>query len=741
MTLLRVAILMGGKSCEREVSFNSGRTVYDHLDRSLYDVIPLYQTKEGTLFILPWQFMYRGKTTDFEHRLEQQAEKIVWDALKERVDFVFIATHGRYAEDGTLQGMLEVLKIPYLGSKTFASALSMDKIFQKKILAHSGILVPRSITVPVDTIKNNTINNVLKKLTDEDLSSPWIVKPYKEGSSLGISVVHDELCLHDALKHACFVNSEKPQNVIIEEKITGMEFSCIVIIDYATGEYCPLPPTEIEIEKGTSFYDYDQKYMPGRAHKHTPPRCDPLTIKKIQDVCVATMKSLGFSTIARIDGFVTSEGLVYITDPNALSGMAPASFLFREAAEVGMGHADLINHLIATELYSYGYDLKAMTEKSEHKSMATKKRVAVLMGGNSHEREISLESGRNVCYKLDKQKYDVIPLFVSSAMELFSLNTSFLVRHSTEEIAQLVTSDMKVKWSDLPQIADFVFIALHGGHGENGDVQGALEMLDVAYNGSSVLASGLCMDKYRCNAFLRQEGFDVPNHYFISREQWQKSKALAVQDILTTMPFPLIVKPHDDGCSVMVQKVVNEKKLIEAVEILFCDGKRGALIEECINGIELTVGVMGNEHPRALPPSQVVVAQDILSIEEKFLPGAGENRTPASLSPQALIFVQNTIEMVYSIIGCRGYARVDCFYQDAHVSPTGIERVIIIEINTLPGLTPATCIFHQAAEIGLSPTQFLDTIIMLGLQEHRKVSSAETLVSECDSESKHENYV
>ena len=102
------------------------------------------------------------------------------------------------------------------------------------------------------------------------------------------------------------------------------------------------------------------------------------------------------------------------------------------------------------------------------------------------------------------------------------------------------------------------------------------------------------------------------------------------------------------------------------------------------------------------------------------MPGAGENQTPAPLSKDAMHYVQSVMEKVYTLVGCKGYVRIDCFYQDATQSPTGTERVIIIEINTLPGLTPATCIFHQAAEIGIKPMDFIDMIVQLGFEQHKK---------------------
>jgi len=135
--------------------------------------------------------------------------------------------------------------------------------------------------------------------------------------------------------------------------------------------------------------------------------------------------------------------------------------------------------------------------------------------------------------------------------------------------------------------------------------------------------------------------------------------------------------------------------------------------------MELTVAVIGNNAPRALPPSQAIATGGILSIEEKFLPGAGENQTPAPLPKAALDLVQKTMEAAYTTIGCKGYARIDCFYQTADQSPTGKEQVVILEINSLPGLTPATCIFHQAAINGYKPYEFIDKILEFSFKKNR----------------------
>ncbi len=735
MQQLRIGVLMGGKSLEKEVSFNSGRTVCDHLDTTRYIAVPLFQS-DAHIYLLPWHFLHRGKTTDFEHRLANEAQKISWDDLHEHIDFMYIAQHGRYAEDGCLQGFLEILKIPYIGSNILASALRADKHMHKILLHNAGIEVPEYIVVEPNAIDNfekhkDHIFTQLKAIPDKQ----YIVKPYNEGSSLGISVA-DYSTLEDALKKACYIEPHKKKRVLIEEKITGMEFTCIVLTDHNTGDFFALPPTESISDAEVGFFDYEQKYMPGRGIKRTPAHCSPEITKRIQQTCIKVMNILDFATMGRIDGFVTENGKIIIIDPNTLSGMAPSSYIFNQAAEIHMSPSQLINFLIEGETKRYKIDSNSQNRDTMDQPLmhSQKKRVAVLLGGASNEKETSLDSGRNVFYKLSPQKYEASAIFVSDTLELYKLTQSQLVRNSTKEIVALLQDSQKIKWSDLPDITDFVFNALHGGEGENGSVQGTLEMIGLPYNGSSVLASALCINKYKTNEFLAMNGFDVPKHAYITKNEWKKSFDLShvtipselkpqygetklAIDNIAQLSYPLIIKPHDDGCSVMVQKAENDDELIVAIEKVFQE-KDAVLIEEYITGMELTVGVIGNVTARALPPSQAISAHGILSIEEKFLPGAGENQTPAPLSQEALRLVQNTVEKAYTAIGCKGYARIDCFYQTANISPTGIDRVIILEINTLPGLTPATCLFHQAAEIGLKPMEFIDTIINLGFEEH-----------------------
>jgi UDP-N-acetylmuramate--alanine ligase len=711
--MIKVGVLFGGKSIEREISFNSGRTVCDHLDTHLFQVIPIFQTASGDLYILPWSFLYRGKIADFEHRLQKEAQKISWDELPGLIDFAFIAMHGAYAEDGRLQAILELFKIPYLGTKLLGSSIGINKILQNKFLKIHGIKVPRGFGLDAEQVKQATEPYLEHLMHDATITFPVVIKPQAEGSSVGVFVAHDMLELLKLIHSSCFILNTQGQDIMIEEKLVGMEFNTIMITDYINNEIIVLPPTEILLKPGCEIFDYHHKYMPGAANKRTPPHCSAHDLQKIKDVCKATMYALNYSNTARIDGFLTEQGDVVILDSNPISGMAPSSFVFRQAAAIGIGHAQLINHFIKTELKQYHME-KPQTSISN----APKFKIAVLMAGPSNEKEISLESGRNVCYKLSPEKYEVIPIFVDEHMNLHKISQNLLVSTSTKELKTLLSQATPVKWSELKTLADFVFNALHGGPGENGIVQGSLEMLEIPYNGPSIFASALCMDKFKTTQFLKAQGFDVPESLLMAKKDFEQQNFVALDEFLAKISLNCIVKPHDDGCSVMVYAPKNKQELHQALATIF-EQKDFALIEERIKGMELTVGVVGNKNPRALAPSETIAKAELLSIEEKFLPGAGENQTPARLAEEDLALVKRTIVTAYQALNCQGYSRIDCFFQNDLLSPTGKKRVVILECNTLPALTPATCLFHQAAEEGLKPMQLLDEIIQLGLQAHQ----------------------
>ena len=176
-------------------------------------MIPLFQSAQGDLYILPFSFLYRGKIADFQDRLHE-AQKVFWDDLPKFIDFMYIATHGAYAEDGRLQGMLEMLKIPYLGSKVFASSLNMNKRLHKEFIHQAGILVPQGFSLLPQQIKDFSLHDFEKQLFAKNISYPFVVKPASEGSSFGVSVVKSADMVQNALQNACFVSNQDGQEVL-----------------------------------------------------------------------------------------------------------------------------------------------------------------------------------------------------------------------------------------------------------------------------------------------------------------------------------------------------------------------------------------------------------------------------------------------------------------------------------------------------------------------------------------------
>lgn len=337
MKKLRVGIISGGMSSEREVSLNSGRNVYDNLDNELYEGKPIFMDEHGHLWVITWQLVSQNTTVDISERLAKEARRISYEDLKKEIDFAFISLHGKYGDDGCIQGLLELLGIPYTGPGILASALGMDKHMQQTLLKAEGLGVPDSIIVREREWMVN--KEAVKKRITKHFTFPVFTKPTREGSSVGVTGVKDEISLERGIEDALKYDN----SVLVEEYLDGIEFSCIVLED--DGVARPLDLTEIYPQ--SEYYTYDDKYMPGRCRKLTPPKnIAPDVIEKIKTEVLKAYHTLGFRSYGRIDGFLTKDGRILITDPNSSSGMAPSSFFFEQAASTGMLPTMIITKLI-----------------------------------------------------------------------------------------------------------------------------------------------------------------------------------------------------------------------------------------------------------------------------------------------------------------------------------------------------------------------------------------------------------
>jgi D-alanine-D-alanine ligase len=895
---IKIGIIFGGQSKEREISFAGGRTVYDNLNKFLFEAVPVFVDSFGNFIELNWEYIYKGTIRDFyppveflpnnsrfqlyaenlgDLNVEQQnaliqkiGKKLSPTDLKTKIDFAFLCLHGPYGEDGRIQGLFEYYQIPYSGSGILASAIGIDKAVQKEMMVSKGFNSPKYLTINRQDWIDGKSKTSLKKVV-ELIGFPCVVKPANQGSSIGVSILNEpndfefmsavekalftrwvdakewqgfsdeekfnyvktltdiregmgmpvvisypkELnapVIYDPNKLIEFLNTnlktdgfiiesiDGESTVLVEGFIEGKEFSCIVLED-EEGKAIALPPTEVK--KGKELFDYRSKYLPGLSRKITPIDLPDAQIEAIRKDCEKLFYELHFDVYARIDGFLSTDGKIFLNDPNTTSGMMPSSFFFHQAAEIGLNPSQFLTFIIRTSLakrliqskgnVKYRHLLELLDAQIDKDKNATsnKTRVAVVLGGYSSERHISVESGRNVFEKLaSSEKYAPFPVFLtgnSQQHQMYHVPINLLLKDNADDIKEKVENfkvhaviksimqecqaithkyasanhtaePEKLNYASLKQKADEVFIALHGRPGEDGAIQEELDKINLPYNGSNKESSSITIDKYRTNEILKNNGFLIADHILISKDEWAKDKNKIVEILKDRIKYPFIAKPVDDGCSSAVKKIKTPAefeafcKLIfrtteefdsQAAETLHIKPKEEfpqkqvVLVEELISKknathfLEVTGGMLtklnkkGEIEYEVFEASEALADGEILSLEEKFLAGQGQNITPARYAKDAKDR-QKVSEQVKAALGgaakalgVTGYCRIDAFVR---VFDDCRAEIIFIEVNSLPGMTPATCIFHQAAINNYKPYEFIDKILDFGKERLAVVS-------------------
>jgi len=344
----RVGVIFGGRSSEREVSLASGRQVVYNLDRAAYTAVPLFMDHAGALWRLPEKLVLQNTCADIQSRLASDAERIPFEALPAAVDVAFVALHGKYGDDGCIQGALELLDIPYTGSGVLGCALSLDKPMAHTVMAEAGFALPREVVVSEREWSRDP--DAITARIAESIGQPLVVLPAREGSSIGVTVVADVEDIGPALAEAF----RWDDRALVEEYLDGMEFSVIVLekpTDARGSHPEALLPTETV--STNPFMTYDDKYMPGRSQKITPARVPPDQLARIRAEAERLFLALGFRGYARLDGFLTADGRLLFTDPNSTSGMSPSSFMFHQAAEAGMTASHVIDRILAAALHAH----------------------------------------------------------------------------------------------------------------------------------------------------------------------------------------------------------------------------------------------------------------------------------------------------------------------------------------------------------------------------------------------------
>ena len=304
-------------------------------------------------------------------------------------------------------------------------------------------------------------------------------------------------------------------------------------------------------------------------------------------------------------------------------------------------------------------------------------RLALIAGGKSSEREVSLKSGHQVYQALDKEKYDIRRYDPAIDLER-------LVREAPE--------------------LDAALIIMHGRGGEDGTLQGLLDLLGVPYQGSGVLGSALAMNKEMSKILYQEAGLKVARALIFNRPEAPGAAAIEAAQGL-----PAVIKPVNEGSSIGVTIARTREEVARGLELAFQFDHR-VLVEEFISGTEVTGAVLGNDRLKALPQVEIIPSEQytFFDYEAKYQPGASTEICPARLDPELTEKAQQSALTAHRALGCRGYSRTDMKIRD--------REVYVLETNTSPGMT-ATSLFPQAARAaGLEFPALLDTLIQLALE-------------------------
>jgi len=787
---LKIAVLCGGPSQERGISLNSARSVIDHLTDDAVSVTPFYVDPHLNFYELSRSQIYSNTPSDFDFKLADTHKRLDENGLGIRLkdfDLVFPAIHGAFGEDGTIQQLMDDFDIPYVGSPAETCRKMFNKNRAAFLLRKAGFPTFPSIMLREGNPHNR---EMVEDFFRNNKLSRAVIKPSAGGSSIGVFSVStpDEAMMK--LENNIF-GKHIDTTGLLEPFCEGREFT-IIILQNDAGEPVALIPTEISMSyENNAIFDFRRKYLPtNMVSYHSPPRFTDAKISDIQKNAEDIFKLLGMRDFARLDGWLMQDGKIWFSDFNPISGMEQNSFMFQQGARIGLSHSDMMHMAVRSACRRHHLPIPHSNPLTSNQ-----KKIYVLFGGQSAERQVSLMSGTNVWLKLRKSKdFNAIPYFLDTAGQVWQIPYMFCLFHTIEEIIESCKNakdiirkleeldppirkrlglSEAIKFSQpIPQsLADFiydakeenafVFLGLHGGIGEDGTIQSMLDKAGVLYNGSSSFSSALCMDKNATGIAIThanlphvstalKQAVQIPRDFKNFKTPDYKNFWDSLCVSLKTKSF--IIKPQSDGCSAGVIHLRSAKDIQTYVELLNSNapyipaetfhgqkelvemsrsGSNGYLIESFIETdvilinhtdlsyeekqgwIELTVGVMTNVARHefyAMNPSITVAEGDMLSLEEKFQGGTGINITPppeSILTKKQCDHLRSSITKVASVLGIDNYARIDLFYNRK------TNDMIIIEANTLPGLTPATVIYHQALAESppLFPTEFLTLLI------------------------------
>ncbi len=344
--------------------------------------------------------------------------------------------------------------------------------------------------------------------------------------------------------------------------------------------------------------------------------------------------------------------------------------------------------------------------------MKPKKNIIILFGGRSAEHEVSFNSAKAVYQNLNKKKFKIQCIYINKKglwKEVESPETSLEeLKKGPFQSFLPWNAENNIKISE----SAVYFPVLHGPYGEDGTIQGLLELADAPYVGATVMSSAIGMDKAMAKTIFKSRGLPVVKYDVVHEKHWRESKEKVLEKIEKEFRFPLFTKPSNLGSSIGITKVLTSTRLSEAIDLAFHYDEK-ILVEEAVEGREIECSVLGNKDPISSLPGEVMPFRSFYDYQDKYIEGKTRFGIPAQIPESAVHQVQNISVAAFKSIECSGMARVDFFYQNK------TNKIFLNEINTIPGFTEIS-MYPKLWEVsGIKFPSLLDKLISLALSRHK----------------------
>ncbi|MBI2877291.1 MAG: D-alanine--D-alanine ligase, partial [Candidatus Tectomicrobia bacterium] len=360
--------------------------------------------------------------------------------------------------------------------------------------------------------------------------------------------------------------------------------------------------------------------------------------------------------------------------------------------------------------------------------MGERIKVAVIFGGRSPEHEVSVASALSVIQALDQEQYEVVPVKISKEGRWLSQEEPVPLSSGLEGLPDRLQAELSLDLSHrrwllfrdegsgpaVRRIEEIgvIFPVIHGPYGEDGTLQGLLEMMDLPYVGCEVAASAIGMDKGFMKILFRAAGLPGPNFLLFKRAEWIRHSQDLLQRSGVELGYPVFVKPVNQGSTIGISKAREEEELRSAIA-LACQYSEKIIVEAGIDCRELECSVLGNQEPQASVVAEIVPSREYYDYESKYTPNLAELRIPAPIPEEVARQVQEIAVKAFQVLDCVGMARVDFFWEKS----TG--RLYLNELNTIPGFTATSGYPKMWEASGLPYPQLLDRLIELALERYQ----------------------